>query len=78
LLPHDELLAVDGVRTTSESDLRRVMASLHEGEGVELLAARAGVIQRRTLVPRRDSRPAVTLAAAGANALRDQWLRRVE
>lgn len=78
LLPHDELLAIDGVRTASEGDVRRLTASLHDGEGVELLTARAGVIQRRTLVPRRDTRPAVTLAAAGASALRHQWLRRKE
>ncbi len=78
LLPHDELLAIDGVRTAAEADVRRVLGSLHEGEGVEVLAARAGIVQRRTLVPQRDPRPSVTLVAAGASDLRDQWLRRLE
>lgn len=78
LLPHDELLAIDGVRTSVEADVRRVLGSLREGEGVEVLAARAGVIQRRTLVPQRDPRPSVTLVASGASELRDQWLRRLE
>src|SRR5437763_14846982 len=78
LLPHDELLAIDGNRTSSEADVRRVMASLQEGEGVEVLAARGGVVRRRTLVPRRDARPSITLAAAGGNALREPWLRRLE
>jgi predicted metalloprotease with PDZ domain len=78
LLPHDELIAIDGGRTTSEADVRRVLASMREGEGVEVLAGRAGVVQRRTLVPRRDPRPAVTLVAVGASALRDAWLRRLD
>lgn len=78
LLPHDELLAIDGTRTATEADVRRVMASLQEGEGVDVLSARAGVVQRRTLVPRRDARPNITLAAAGASPLREQWLRRSE
>jgi predicted metalloprotease with PDZ domain len=78
LLPHDELMAIDGNRIETEADVRHVLASLREGEGVEVLAARAGVVQRRTLAPRRESRPAVTLVAAGASALRDGWLRRLD
>jgi predicted metalloprotease with PDZ domain len=78
LLPHDEVIAIDGIRTSSEAELRRVLGALHEGEGVELLAARGGVIQRRTLVPQRDPRPSVTLVASGESPLRDEWLRRLD
>jgi predicted metalloprotease with PDZ domain len=78
VLSDDELLAIDGMRTASEADVRRVMDSLREGKGVEMLIARGGVVKRFTLVPRRDPRPDVTLAATGENALREAWLRRVE
>jgi predicted metalloprotease with PDZ domain len=78
LLPHDEVIAIDRTRTSSEAELRRVLASLREGEGVELLSARGGVIQRRTLVPQRDPRPSVTLLASGESRLRDEWLRRMD
>jgi predicted metalloprotease with PDZ domain len=75
LLPHDELLAIDGSRVTGETDVRRVLASLTEGQAVEILSARNGIVARHSVIPRRDARPSVTLTADGENALREHWLR---
>lgn len=76
LLDGDELLAIDDTRIASANDLARVMASLREGEAVELIAARAGVIMRRTLIARRDPRVTIVVAAEGDNLLRARWLRK--
>ena len=64
------------MRTESEQDVRRVLQTLREGEAVEMLIARNGVVQRKTLVPRGDPRPDITLSIAGESALREAWLRR--
>jgi hypothetical protein len=45
---------------------------------VPLLFARNGVVQSRTLAPRRDPHVSVTLRIAGESALRASWLRRME
>lgn len=77
LLPHDELLSIDGTRVAGESDIRHAMQSLREREGVEIVFVRNGLVRRSTLVPRPDPRPAISLSIAGESALRDEWLRRV-
>jgi predicted metalloprotease with PDZ domain len=73
LLPGDELLAIDRNRMLQTGDVEPV---LRDGDAVELLVARAGVVRTRTLVPRRDGSVDVTLTIAGESALRDAWLRR--
>ncbi|HVR39558.1 MAG TPA: PDZ domain-containing protein [Thermoanaerobaculia bacterium] len=76
LLPGDELLAIDGTRTLSEADVRRSLKSLREGESVEVMFARTGVVRSASLVGRRDPRVSVTLRVARDSELRKQWLRR--
>lgn len=78
LLPHDELLAVGGVRTTSETTLAQAMRGVREGETVELLIARAGVVKRLALRGRCDTRPSIRLTAEGENEVRRTWLRSAE
>lgn len=78
LLPGDELIALDGTRTIAEGDVDRVFESLREGKGVPVVFARAGVVQTRTLVPRRDPHVALTVRMTGESALREAWLRRID
>jgi predicted metalloprotease with PDZ domain len=63
LLPGDELIAIDGTRVHSDEDVERVLASLHEGDSVEVLIARAGVVRTQSLVPRRDGRVKIKLTS---------------
>ena len=78
LLPGDELIAIDGARTTSDDDVEGVFESLSEGEAVPLVIARAGVVQSRAMLPRRDPHVSITLRVSGESALREAWLRRDE
>jgi predicted metalloprotease with PDZ domain len=78
LLPGDELIAIDGTRTTSDDDVERAFESLDEGEAVPVVVARAGVVRTRAMAPRRDPHVSISLRAAGESALRDAWLRRNE
>lgn len=75
LLPGDEVIAVDGTRTTSESVLGSALQGLSDGAAVEVVIARAGLMRRQRLTVRRDPRLTVTLRTSGANELRAAWLR---
>jgi len=74
LLPGDELLAIDGNRTTTEAD---VESGLRGRETAELLVARNGVVRTRPLAPRSVGVD-VELAIVAPSALREQWLRRMD
>jgi len=78
LLPGDELVALDGTRTSSEAALETALRGLRDGESAELLVARSGVLRRLSLAARPDPRPAITLKIAEPSELRRQWLRRDE
>ncbi|HUR83133.1 MAG TPA: PDZ domain-containing protein [Thermoanaerobaculia bacterium] len=78
LLPNDELLAVDGMRVTSEDALNNVLRGLPIGGTAELLIARAGVVRTLTLTGRADPRPAIALRIREASELRRAWLWRNE
>jgi predicted metalloprotease with PDZ domain len=54
LLPGDELIAIGGQRIAGADDVERIFDSLQEGEAVPAIVARAGLVQTRPLVPRRD------------------------
>jgi predicted metalloprotease with PDZ domain len=75
LLPGDELLAIDGTRTTGESVVGSALRGVRPGESAEVLLARAGVIRRHRLTPRRDPRVHATLRADTESGPRRQWLR---
>ncbi len=78
LLPGDELVAIDGTRTTNETTLNAALRGTRMGETAELLIARAGVMRTLSLPARPDPRPKITLRAEGASELRRSWLRREE
>ena len=75
LLPGDELIAIDGIRMTSNDDVERAFESLGEGEPVPVVIARAGAVQTRAMLPRRDPHVRITLRVTGESALREAWLR---
>jgi len=74
LLPGDELIAIDGARMTSDDDVERAFESLGEGEPVPVVIARAGAVQTRAMLPRRDPHVRITLRVTGESALREKWL----
>jgi len=76
LLPGDELLSLDGTRTTDEASLATALRGLRIGDSAELLVARAGVVKRLSLEARPDPRRAISLRIEEASELRAQWLRR--
>jgi predicted metalloprotease with PDZ domain len=78
LLPGDELLAIDGTRTTTESVVGSALRGVRPGGRAELLVSRAGVIRRHELTMRRDPRVNATLRVNGESGLRREWLRRDE
>jgi predicted metalloprotease with PDZ domain len=78
LLPQDELLAVGGTRTTSEAALAAALRGVREGETVELLVARAGIVRALTLRARREARTSIRLEVAEPSEVRRSWLRRDE
>ena len=78
LLPGDELIAIDGTRTTTESVLGSALQGLGDGAAAELLIARAGEVRRQRFVVRPDPRVTVKLRTTGASELRAAWLRRDE
>ena len=61
LLPGDEIVSIDGTRTTSESDAASVMRSLEVGTTVEMLVSRGGVVRSMPLAASADPRVKVTL-----------------
>ncbi len=78
LLPNDELLAIDGMRVTSEDALKNVLRGLQIGASAELLVARAGVVRTLTLIGGADPRPAISLRIRESSELRRAWLWRNE
>ncbi len=76
LLAGDEIISIDGTRTTSEADAKSVLRSIESDTAVEMIVARAGVVRTMTLNAAPDPRVKITLKAVGDSALRDQWLRR--
>lgn len=76
LLPGDELVALDGVRTMSAEALDSALDGI--GETSELLIARAGVIKRLTIAARPDPRPEIRLRIEQDSAVRREWLGRNE
>ena len=76
LLAGDEMISIDGTRTTSEAEVRNVLRSIDVDTAVEMIVSRAGVIRTMTLTATTDPRVSVTLRATGESASRDRWLRR--
>jgi predicted metalloprotease with PDZ domain len=75
LLQGDEVIAISTNRTKS---IREVEALVKEARSIEITYARAGVVHRTQVVPR-ASGVDIRLAIADAdNALRAEWLRRIE
>ena len=73
LLPGDELLSLDGTRTSSESALAAALRGMRDS--AELLIARAGVVRALSLEARPDPRPQIVLRVNGPSELRRDWLR---
>jgi predicted metalloprotease with PDZ domain len=78
LLAGDELVAIDGTRTTTESVVGSALRGLRPGASAEVLVSRAGVLRRHALTPGPDPRATVTLRVTGESGLRTAWLRRDE
>ena len=77
ILPGDELLAIDGTRVKSPKDVDRMLRVPRDGRPFELLTARRGLIQRRTLAARPDGSVDIALRiSAEDNPVRRAWLRR--
>jgi predicted metalloprotease with PDZ domain len=76
LLPGDEVIGIDGNRTSSPAEVDRVLEGLRDGDGVEVMVNRAGTINGISMIAGIDPRVTVTLTAEGESALRDQWLKR--
>ncbi|HEY8712842.1 MAG TPA: PDZ domain-containing protein, partial [Thermoanaerobaculia bacterium] len=76
LLPGDEIISIDGVRTLTEVDVANVFRSLEIGTAAEMIVSRAGVVRVTTLTAWPDPRVKVTLRTTGESELRDRWLRR--
>ena len=75
LLPNDELIAIDGIRTRHAGEANRAVIGAGERE-VEVVFARAGVVDRCMLTPRPDGSIDVELNITEPdNALRREWLR---
>lgn len=78
LLPGDEIISIDGARTTSEAEMKNVMASLDNGLTVEMIVARGGVVRTLTLIAAADPRVKIALRVNGDSAKRQRWLRRTD
>ncbi|HKO57317.1 MAG TPA: PDZ domain-containing protein [Thermoanaerobaculia bacterium] len=62
LLPGDELIAIDATRTRTEADVQRLFRGVVPGvQEVEIVFARAGVVQHRRVVARPDGSVTVSL-----------------
>jgi len=73
LLPNDELLSLDGTRTSGEAALAVALRGMRGS--AELFVSRAGVVKRLSLEARPDPRPQITLRIAEPSELRARWLR---
>jgi len=71
LLPGDELVAINGTRTSSEGDVNLMMRT---AQPAELLVARGGVIRQMTAAAKADPRVRVTLVPHEESPLRRAWL----
>jgi len=78
LLPGDEIVAIDGTRTTNEATLAAALRAVRIGATASLLISRAGVVRTLLLRAASDPRPKITLRAEAPNELRRAWLRREE
>ncbi len=79
LLPGDELLAIDSMRTRSEADVQRIVAAAGEGSEIEITASRSGRLTRHRATLRRDGSVDVKLRVIEpVNEIRAAWLRRTE
>jgi hypothetical protein len=56
--------------------VKGVLHSLRDGDGVELMISRGGVIRGMSMIAAVDPRVEVKLTAEGESALRNQWLKR--
>jgi len=75
LLPGDELISIDGMRTRYAGEAARTTVAAGERE-IEVLFARAGVVERCALTPRADGSVEIELKVIEpGNALRREWLR---
>lgn len=75
LLPGDEIVSLDGVRTGSPDALHAALDGM--GDEAELVIARGGVTKPLTLRWQPDPRPQIRLRISEKkNALRRDWLRR--
>ncbi|HSP35503.1 MAG TPA: PDZ domain-containing protein [Thermoanaerobaculia bacterium] len=64
LLPGDEIVSIDGTRTTSEADVKSVMRSIGEGTTVEMFVSRGGVMRAMPLAAVAGPRVKITLRRA--------------
>lgn len=78
VLPNDEIVSIGGLRTTNENAVTNALRGLREGEAIEVLVARAGVVKPLTLRGRSDDRVKIRLTAEGKNEVRRSWLKREE
>lgn len=76
LLPGDEIVSIDGTRTTTEAETKAALRAAGTGTTVEMLVARGGVIRSMPLEASADPRVKITLQAEGESALRAAWLGR--
>ncbi|HET8799114.1 MAG TPA: hypothetical protein VFO89_15585, partial [Thermoanaerobaculia bacterium] len=58
--------------------LAAALRGVREGETVELLVARAGIVRALTLRARREARTSIRLEVAEPSEVRRSWLRRDE
>jgi predicted metalloprotease with PDZ domain len=71
LLPGDELIAVNGTRTSSEGDVNLLMRMT---KPAELLVTRGGVVRQMSAAVKADPRVRVTLTVREESPLRRAWL----
>lgn len=74
LLPGDELIAINGLRTSTEALVATALHALQPGTKAELLIARAGSLRSLTLEAAPDPRPQITLAVTGPDPERTAWI----
>ena len=75
LMRGDEIIAIDGLRTTTEADVSAGFRSLRDGDGVDLLVSRGGVVRSLPLLAEPDPRVTVALRLRGETPTGIRWLR---
>ena len=73
---HDEIVSIDGARTTSELEAKSVLHSVDEGTAVEMIVSRAGVVRVMSLTAATEPRVKITLRATDWSVLRERWLQK--